>query len=342
MAKTLEHNKSRSYHRILKRTIYLIMMVTGIQVNAQNTNGFWVPKDTFNQGRFYTALASGAILYTGAMIGLDQAWYQEYPKTKLHSYNDWREWRNMDKFGHWYTAYFESRLLYQGAKWTGLKEEKALWLGTGLGFFLQGSIEWLDGHSAQWGWSWSDVLFNGLGCSSFFIQQRYWKDQKITFKVSSWKRSYPSDQILSVDGIGSSSLQERAQSLYGHSFAERFLKDYNAQSIWASFNIKAFMPESSFPDWLNIAFGVGAENLFAGYGYSWNDEQNNTYRLPSHDYPRTSQFFLSPDIDFTRIKTKSHFLRSVFQVLNVFKVPAPALEINSQGKWKLHLMLINK
>ena len=51
---------------------------------------------------------------------------------------------------------------------------------------------------------------------------------------------------------------------------------------------------------------------------------------------RVRQYYLSLDVDLTRIRTNSHLLKTIFDVLNVIKVPFPALEINSQGLVKFH------
>ncbi|HVK49025.1 MAG TPA: hypothetical protein VM488_14290, partial [Pseudobacter sp.] len=53
---------------------------------------------------------------------------------------------------------------------------------------------------------------------------------------------------------------------------------------------------------------------------------------------RTRHFFLAPDIDFTRIRTGRKWLRTVFFVVSMIKVPAPALELNSKGKLKAHAL----
>jgi len=71
--------------------------------------------------------------------------------------------------------------------------------------------------------------------------------------------------------------------------------------------------------------------MFGGYDNIWTDpttgvEYNRT------DIPRVRQWYLAPDIDFTRIKTNSKFMRSVFFCLNAFKLPAPAL-VFSKGKF---------
>ncbi len=40
------------------------------------------------------------------------------------------------------------------------------------------------------------------------------------------------------------------------------------------------------------------------------------------------RFFISPDIDLEKIKTRSKFLRGTLKVLNAIKVPMPTLEFN--------------
>lgn len=298
---------------------------------------FFEPSDTFHKVRFYTAAGSGVALYTGLMIGLNQAWYAKQERSKFHLFNDWNEWKNMDKFGHWFTSYSYARFAYQGGRWTGMKENTTLWLASGISFFLQGSIEILDGYSSKWGFSVPDMAFNVLGSASFFTQQKLWNEQRIVFKISSFPKSYPEESLIALDGSPSYSLAERARDLYGNSFAESYLKDYNAQTVWASFNVASFIPKSTWPKWLNLALGYSAENLYAGFDYDFIDNTTGKeYLLDQNRYPRYSQFFLSPDIDFTRIPTKSHFLKTLFQVLNLFKIPAPALEINTLGKVRFH------
>ena len=48
-------------------------------------------------------------------------------------------------------------------------------------------------------------------------------------------------------------------------------------------------------------------------------------------YSRYRQFYFSLDIDFTKIKTKSKFLQSVFSVVNGFKLPFPTVEFEKHG-----------
>jgi len=126
-------------------------------------------------------------------------------------------------------------------------------------------------------------------------------------------------------------IRERTNDLFGTSFAQTFLKDYNAQTIWMSFNIKSFLrDESKFPKWLNVAVGYGAENMYGGFENKWVEDEN-TFTLDPEIYPRYRQWYLSPDVDLSRIKIRSKFLKTIVCMANIFKIPAPALVINGHG-----------
>ncbi len=134
---------------------------------------------------------------------------------------------------------------------------------------------------------------------------------------------------------GTTTIRERTDDLYGTNLLQTFLKDYNAQTIWASVNIHSFLKaESHFPKWLNIAVGYSGENMFGGFENKWKVDEN-TFQTDDARYPRYRQFILSPDIDLTKIKTKSKPLKVLLGMANIFKIPAPALLINGKGgvKW---------
>jgi len=130
-------------------------------------------------------------------------------------------------------------------------------------------------------------------------------------------------------------LSQRAKDLYGTSFSEKILKNYNAQTYWLSVNLGSFMknPDSKFPKWLNMAAGYGVDGLLGASSNTW--EQNGE-TISMTEIARVRQFYLSPDIDFTKIKTHSPLLKTCFAVLNIFKMPAPAFEINSKGDFKFY------
>lgn len=305
------------------------------------------PADTLHKGRFWTALGAGTAAYSAAMIGLHKAWYADYPAGRFHSFDDSKEWNQMDKMGHFLTAYNESRWIYGGARWVGFGPKRAAWLGFAGGQFIQTSLEVFDGFSTQWGFSWSDIGFNLLGSGLFLGQQLGWGEQRITLKMSAWPVQYPSDRIYPATPAGSdrwTTLEQRARELYGTGPVSLFLKNYNTLAVWASVNPRSFLGDRAawWPRWLNVAAGMGADNLFAGFGYEWQADKNCsgpdclTYRISPEDYPRTRQFFLSLDVDLTRLPVRNRFLRTLLGAVNILKFPAPALEWNSRGRIIFH------
>jgi uncharacterized protein YfiM (DUF2279 family) len=260
-----------------------------------------------------------AIAYGGSFIALNIAWYKGYPRSRFHTFNDAGEWLQVDKVGHGWSAYTTSRLTSEMWEWAGLKKDKAVLLGTGISLAYMLSIEYLDGRSAEWGWSWPDAAADMSGALLFAMQEWGWKEQRIQYKFSSFYHKY-----------GDPSLQQRADELFGSSFPERLLKDYNRQSYWLSFNMKSFLPGSNFPGWLNLSVGYGAGGMFGGYVNIAEDKDGNL-SFDRRDIRRYRQWYLAPDIDFTKIHTHSHFMRGLLSVANILKFPSPALEFSSGG-----------
>ena len=276
-----------------------------------------------DKGRFWLVTGAHVVGYGGTLIILSNTWYKDYAKTSFHTFNDSKEWLQMDKVGHGWTAYNAARVSAGMWKWAGLPPKKAAWLGAATSTAFLIGIEFLDGHSAKWGWSWSDIAANFLGSGIFLGQELLWHEQRIQYKFSFHKKDY-SDPVL----------EQRANELFGDVWYERMLKDYNAQTYWFSANLKSFFRESNLPPWLNISFGYGADGMFGGFENKWTDEAGNV--IDRTDIPRKRQFYLAPDIDFTKIKTNQKWLRTVFSLLNAFKCPAPALMIDSHGKFKAY------
>ena len=280
--------------------------------------------DSTNKKRVVLVTAANAAFYTGSLIILNSAWYKGFPKSSFHVFDDSKEWLQVDKVGHSWTAYNMARGSFGMWKWTGLPHDKAAIISGINGMTYLTVIEFLDAHSAEWGWSWSDFTANVLGSSLFTTQELLWKEQRIQFKFSFHGVDYKSSQ-----------LNARADDLYGKSWQERMLKDYNGQTYWMSANIHSFFPETNLPKWLNIAAGYGADGMFGGFENIAKDANGNI-TFSRTDIPRLRQFYISPDIDLTRIKTNKKWLKSTFNLLSLFKIPAPALMIDSKGKMKFH------
>ncbi len=128
----------------------------------------------------------------------------------------------------------------------------------------------------------------------------------------------------------------RADELYGKSIQERILKDYNGQTYWLSMNLKSFAHNINIPAWLNVAVGYGAKGVFGGFENTGFDKRGNIiFNRP--DIERQRQWYFSPDVDFTKIKTGKRLVKTLFSLMNMIKMPAPALEL-SGGKLKGHLL----
>ena len=269
-------------------------------------------------------VATGNVIgYGTTMIGLYSAWYKDYPQTGFHSFNDWPEWKQVDKVGHLYSAYIESRASMELWRWTGIDRKKRIWIGGMSGAFYQTVIEVLDGFSAGWGWSWADFGANIMGSGALVAQEFAWNDQRIKLKFSFHNKNY-NDPVLNT----------RSNELFGNSTAQRFIKDYNGQTYWASANLKSFFPKYSLPPWLSVSLGYGAEGLLGGTENVSKDVAGNiVFNRP--DIKRYRQWYLAPDIDLSKIKTKSKPLISFLTFLSAFKFPAPALDF-SNGKFKVH------
>jgi hypothetical protein len=278
---------------------------------------------TVNKKRLWLVAGAHAAFWAGSYVALDKAWYADYPKEKFHFFNDNREWNQMDKAGHLWTTYQVSRVSAGLWRWTGLNRNKSAWLGGISGIAYQSIIEIQDGFSSEWGFSPVDMAINVLGAGLFVGQELGWQEQRISLKLSYWPYDYNTPE-----------LHARRDQLFGNSFAERLLKEYNSQTIWLSANLHSFMPKSGLPKWLNVAVGYSNDGLLGGRENKWTDVEGN--EIDRTDIPRVRQFFIAPDIDFTKIKTNSKFLKTVFSLLNCLKFPAPALELNSKGKFKAH------
>ena len=270
----------------------------------------------YNKKRVQAVAAGNIVGYGAIMAGLYSAWYSKYPQSNFHFFNDNHEWLQVDKVGHMFSAYAESYGSMEMWRWTGVNRNKRILLGGLSGAAYQTVIEVLDGFSTEWGWSWGDFAANVAGSGLLVGQEFAWDEQRIRMKFSVHKKNY-----------GAPDLTKRANELYGKSFQERFIKDYNGQTYWLSTNLKAFMPHSNLPPWLNVAVGYGAEGMFGGEENIAVKEGQITF--DRRDIKRYRQWYLAPDVDFNRIKTNSKLLKLTFGFLNVLKFPTPSLELSN-------------
>lgn len=287
-------------------------LVSCSSFSQSKLNDFLKPSDSLNKQRRNAVIISEASLGSLTLLGLNQLWYNDYDRSSFHTINDSEEWLQMDKLGHAFTAYQLGKFGSQALSWSGVEEKDQLLYGATLGFSFLTAVEVLDGFSKEWGFSWGDFIANTSGAGLYIGQELLWKEQRISLKYSFHRTSFASQR---PDKLGEGLLEE-------------LIKDYNGQTYWLNVNLHSFFKESKLPKWLNVAFGYGANGMLTG---------NKTSTLISSiNQDRQRQFYLSLDVDLTRIKTNSRILKIFFEVFNVFKLPFPTLELNDRGRVKAH------
>lgn len=273
---------------------------------------------SFNKKRFATVIATEATLYTGTLVGLQRLWYNDYPQSSFHFFNDNTEWLQMDKVGHVMTSYSVGRVGIGLMKWSGVEPKKAIWYGGMLGSVFLTTVEMLDAYSSEWGFSVADLTANTAGSLLVIGQELLWDEQRIVLKYSFQQSRY----------------SKYRPNMLGNNLQENLLKDYNGQTYWLSLNMSSFMKkETKFPKWLNVAVGYGADGMI---GANSNPMIVDITGQEVISFQRYRQFYLSLDIDLTRIPTKSKFLKTVFNTIGFIKFPAPAIEFNKyavKGNW---------
>jgi hypothetical protein len=268
--------------------------------------------DTLPHPRMLPLAAAGLGLgYASGLFVLSKTWYGESAKTSFHFFNDNREWKQLDKAGHFWGAYHEGRLGMEALRAAGVPNKKAIWYGGLLGFVLQSPIEWLDGYAADYGASAGDLGANALGAAALIAQQLAWGESrlqpKFSFHQTRWAPLRP--QVL------------------GSGLPEELLKDYNGQTYWLAAEVAAFLPaQSRYPIWLNLAVGYGAEEMVFGDPGTNRQAGYRAYR----------QYYLAPDFNFRNLETRHKWLKRAFWLLDMVHLPLPAVEYNRRQGFKLH------
>jgi uncharacterized protein YfiM (DUF2279 family) len=291
----------------------LLFLIIGFCSQAQSKfSKYLEPSDSLNINKRNTVVITEASLAILNIIGLNELWYKDYPKSNFHTIKDGKEWMQMDKVGHAFSSYQLGRFGAEVLAWSGVKKKDQLLYGATLGFTFLTAVEVLDGFSEEWGFSWSDMAANAAGTSLYIGQELLWEEQRILFKYSFHRTKYA---------------PKRSDKL-GNGLLEEALKDYNGQTYWLSANLKSFFKNSKIPNWLNVAIGYGADGMLTGENEPLNEMYPNQSRI--------RQFYLSFDVDLTKIRTNSHFLKTIFSVFNAIKVPFPAVEFTDKNGIKLH------
>jgi hypothetical protein len=313
-----------TYELAVRSTGYVRVSVRSVPVQAEkatevnvkltwpSSSEEWPTTPAFSKRTAWTIGITEGALITGSLIGLHQLWYKQYPREAFHTFNDNREWMQMDKVGHLQTAYSVGLISTELWDLTHISHRKATWIGglTGLSYLT--AIEIMDGYSSGWGFSGGDMLANISGSALFISQELTWGEQRIQPKF----------------GFRTSGYAPYRPELLGTSYVEQLIKDYNGQTYWLSVNVASFLPdETRFPQWLNVAFGYGANGMTGGHENPvMTNAQGNTIT-----FSRYRQYYFSFDIDLRKLPVRSRFLRALFTVISFVKVPLPGIELSQNG-----------
>jgi Predicted periplasmic lipoprotein (DUF2279) len=262
-----------------------------------------------NTKRLHRMVWTSAAGYGVTMVGLHQLWYKDAQQQSFRFFNDNKEWKQVDKMGHFFSGFYFSYGASRALKWCNVPDRKADLAGAITGFAVMIPIEIMDGFSDAYGASAGDLIANASGSLLYLGQARLWNEVRIYPKYSFHRTDYA----------------RQRPNVLGDNFFSEALKDYNGQTYWLSVDVDKF---TRFPKWLNFAVGYGAEGMIYA-----RDHQNisNGFDQPYR------QYYLSLDLDLTAIQTRSKFLKTILFLANMLKLPSPALEL-SRGEFRFRAL----
>ena len=229
---------------------------------------------------------------------------REDQRSKFHTFNDWyNPDLNVDKIGHIWGAQAYTVGLYHIFKWAGLNETNSMIWSSTASWLFQIQMEVTDGFYERWGFSWWDVGANTLGAVYPNLQRIYEPLQSVHLKMA----YYPSED-------------------YRKGWIDYPLKDYDGFTYWLSFTVEDFLPQSwkpYWPDWLAVAVGYGANEVFEG---------PNDYNVsPDNVGLGEQEWYIGLDYDLKRLPGDSDFMIFLKESLNLIRLPAPAIRITPSG-----------
>lgn len=281
--------------------LFSIFLVVDTGYGQSKFNSFFKPSDTLNIPRRNSVIIFESVVFVGGIIQLNKIFNKDQFSSNCSFINDNSTCLQMDKAAHIFTSYQIGNMSYNLLNWSGVSKKNKLIYGAGMGFVFLTTAEVLSGFSKNSNASYGDVIANAGGTTLFVFQDMLWDEQRIVPKFSFHSSRFVSSNIKTMK--------------------TQIESEFDGQTFWLSANIQTFFKKSKVPNFLNIAIGYGVENL----DNSTSNSNNEQYR----------QLFLSLDVDLTRIKTKSHLLKTLFSVFNTIKVPSPTIEFsrNNQLKW---------
>ncbi|MFN7013970.1 MAG: DUF2279 domain-containing protein, partial [Bacteroidia bacterium] len=149
-----------------------IALILFIAFSTSSFSQTEIDSSSIYKKRIKTVYYSQSAFTIGSLIALNEAWYKNYHTNTFRFFNDNDEWLQMDKIGHFYSAYHltqKGSILYQGC---GLEKNKANIVSSVYAFSYLLGIELLDGFSQKWGFSLGDIIANTSGTAIAIAQNQ--------------------------------------------------------------------------------------------------------------------------------------------------------------------------
>lgn len=265
------------------------------------------------KGKKWLVGATHTVGYGVSLYGLSSVWYSDFEKTSFHLFDDSDEWGGMDKLGHVNTAWNIANASNAMLNYTGCNKKKSALLSSSYSLLYLSTLELFDAYSKDWGFSLYDMGANLTGVTLAYLRNRgILRDFHMKF---GWTNSiYPPYR----------------PELLGNTIPENILKDYNAQTYWMSINLPKRLFSDTAQNWICLSLGYSIDGYTGGKKNSYDPSLVNP-----PNFKRTSEFYFSIDIDFSKLPIQSKALRRILKVFNVIKIPAPAIGFTSDGKFLL-------
>lgn len=234
-----------------------------------------------------SGVTAGAFVF-GHTVQNDIWWKDQKSDFHFNWKEDWSYAYGADKLGHLYFPWVAASVYGDLFTWAGIPKKNALIYSGALALAYQTYVEVKDGFSAQWGFSWGDMLFNAVGASFPLAKESFPLLKGVSFKVS----YYPSER-------------------FKNNSHNVIIDDYESTYHWMTVNINEYLaPEnkSFWFDFINAGIGHGVKNLDTPQ--------------PHHE------LFLSLDINLNAIKWDFIGWKLLQKAFSFYHLPSPAIRLS--------------
>jgi hypothetical protein len=270
----------------MKKALFVVLFVTTTLLRAQDTlavtDGFSV-KPEFGGRKLVATTMIGGMLVTSLIWSYD-TWWRDAGRPFHFKTENWLDgyFRGLDKVGHFYTSYFYFQTFRNIMLWGGYEHSTANWWAAGAAGFFAVAVETGDGVTKDYGFDYQDIIFNFSGIGYGLLQT-----QVPFLKNFNFKWTYAPNE--------------------GYRFPVRFTDNYDAHTYWLSCDVNNLLPSSLeplWPDWLNVAVGMGVD-----------------------DHWTKREFLIGLDLNLQSLfRTENEDWLLVEKTVDMFHIPGPAIK----------------